>query len=208
MRMRSLAALVAASMAAFGAAQINLIGPFSGGMSENFEGFPNYGNGGFYTNLGIMGGGATMSTTGGQMAIYQPGTADFGLGDKGLATVTSPVKGWGQDFQGSTTITFGTPVLRFGGNWNYAYLGGWSDVVRLSFYDTGGNLLGNASFTDPRDNVMRWHGWDASGMGIKSIVVSGDYTVADDLQADVVPEPATLAVIGAGVAFLARRRRK
>jgi len=188
---------------AFG--QINSIGEFVGTYSEGFEGFPNYNNGGFYQTLNIMNNNATIWSGNLLQAIYQPGAAEFGLGEKGLATVKSGIKGWGQDFSGSVEIKFATPMIQFGGYWNYAYVAGFSDVVTLSFYDSSSNFIGSTQFTDPKDNLMRWHGW-SSDVPFSLIKISGDYVVLDDSQA-LVPEPATFLALGAGLAFFLRRRK-
>jgi len=189
-------------------AQISDIGAFSGALSEGFEGFPNYGNGGFYTTQSIMGGGATIDTLGnGQMAVYQPGVADFGLGFKGLAQVNSGQKANGQDYGPNMkfNITFANEVMRFGGYWNMADV--WEHDMDVYFYDGSGNLLGSRNIKGPSDTRMYWSGW-SSNVGIKEVVFVGDYIVMDDLQADLVPEPATLAALGLGAVALIRRRRK
>lgn len=190
-------------------AQLTNIGPFSGAYSEGFEGFPNYANGGFYTSMTIMGGEAVLDTRqNGQFAVYDPNVAGFGLGSKGQATVNSGSQANGQDYGPNLSweISFDQPVMQFGGYWNYAYQQGWDDSFDLFFYDAGFNLIGTRTVSDPQVNSMIWHGW-SSTVAIKQIVIDGDYVVMDDLQADLVPEPATLAAIGLGLAALARRRR-
>jgi hypothetical protein len=190
-------------------AQISDVGPFSGAMSEGFEGFPNYFNGGFYTTQSIMGGAATIDTLGGgNMAVYEPGAgAGFGLGFKGSAQVNSGAKANGQDYGPNMkfNIVFSTPVIRFGGYWNMADV--WEHDMDVYFYDAGGNLLGSRNIKGPSDTRMYWSGW-SSGVGVKEVLFVGDYIVMDDLQADLVPEPATLAALGLGAVALIRRRRK
>jgi hypothetical protein len=186
-------------------AQINPIGEFVGDYSEGYEGFPNYNNGGFYQSLNIMGGNATINSGSSWQAIYEPGAAEFGLGDKGLATVNSGAKAWGEDYSGVFEIKFASPMVAFGAYWNYAYYSGATDAVTLAFYDSSNTFIGNTQFTDPMDNKMRWHGW-SSNTPFSRIEIRGDYIVMDDSQA-LVPEPATILAVGAGLAFFIRRRK-
>jgi hypothetical protein len=181
--------------------------PVVGSLTETWESFPNYNTGPFNLTdpTSIMGGGALISNS--NMVVYEPGVADFGLGDSGLAQVSDGAKGMGIDSSAeTTTITFTTPVPNFGAFWGAA-TGASAGLpstatVYVSFFDVSNLPIGTEQFTYVRpagDGVLEWHGW-ASTVGIAQLTYTGDYVVNDGLQANaVVPEPGTLTLTGIGL---------
>lgn len=201
-------------------AQISAIGPFSGSLSETWEGFLNYRNDpNFYLldPTSIMGGAASISNP--QMAVYEPSAASFGLGGSGAAQVSDGAKGMGLDTsQATATITFDCTVDSFGAYWGAATFGS-PNAVRLSFFDVFDGLIGNDSFqydhSANQDGGLDWHGW-SSTTPIKKIQYTGDFVVIDGLQAHgldncpKVPEPGALAMLaglGIGGVLILRRKR-
>ncbi len=159
--------------------------PVVGSLTETWESFPNY-------NTGPV--------------VYEPGVADFGLGDSGLAQVSDGAKGMGiNNFAETTTITFTNPVPNFGAFWGAAtgedFFLPSPATVTVSFFDVLNQPIGTEQFTyvRPGDGALEWHGW-ASTVGIATLTYTGDYVVNDDLQANaVVPEPGTLTLTGIGL---------
>lgn len=217
-------ALIAMTMTSGAQAQLSGTGPFIGSLTEDWESFANYlVHPTFYLSdpTSIMGGGATISNP--LMAVYQPGSASFGLGTSGLASVSDGVKAMGIDsYAQTTTIVFSSLVNAFGAYWGAATGFGFPDpnTVEVSFFDASDNLIDVAqTFTYSKSSdgsgALDWHGW-TSTVGIKKVVYKGDYVVIDGLQANIamapVPEGGTLAslglFLGLGAFGLRRRLRK
>ena len=197
---------------------ISPIGPFAGTASETWEGFLYYNeNPNFYevSPATIFGGRATITHD--FMAVYGP-PSTFGLGTSGTAQVFDGVKGMGLDRSeefgaGPAIIDFSTPVTEFGAYWGAA-TGDGGDlgdpaVVTVSFFDTGGGLIDTITFdyshSDTGDGGLDWQGW-SSTTAIGSIVYFGNFVVIDGMQANQVPAPSALALLG--IAGLAGRRRR
>lgn len=200
--------VVALSSTAF--CQLSAVGPFSGSMSETFESFPNYSSGGHYDTLGIMGGGATMTSNSSgtnQVWVYEPGVATWSLGGNGSAITHSGAKAGGLYFNQSpvdVSIVFSTAVNRFGGYFATAS----NETTLISFYDANGGQIGTTQSLLTASNSMDWQGW-SSTTGIASVLFfGGTAPVMDDLQADAVPEPVSLVVLGLGSLVALRRRRR
>lgn len=195
--------------------QVIGIGPFAGTYSEGWEGFVNYVDSPtFYEPepILIMGGMAHVTTATANAAIYRPGYADFGLGNSGLAQVAAGAQGMGVDSPSTMLIAFHGGMSHFGGYWGCATFGG-GNWMTFEFFDTGGGYIDTVRVFYDReatgDGLLEWHGWEtANPLGIGFVLVHGDYVVNDELQAHLVPEPATMIALGAGLAALMARRRR
>ena len=202
-----------------GASPVNPIGPYSGNLSETWEGFsPSlpYLSG----PASIMGGAASISTTS-DMFIYQtvPPPSVFTLGGSGSAQSIGQ-RGMGIDdtfpLTSVTTITFAAPTTIFGAYWAAITDGSNNpSSVTVSFFDASNFLLDTEIFNYNNNGTLDWHGWSAAPTeSFKSITYTGSGVVIDSLQAAAEsPEPATWMMFGIGLAWLAgyaclvRRRR-
>lgn len=193
------------------------IGPFAGSLTETWESFPNYTMPVRVTHLpnptAIMDGAAAISNP--FMAVYEPTDplAFFSLNTSGLAQVSDGSKGMGIDsISQTTTITFSSPTTAFGAFWGEGTGGGLPDpnTVVLNFFDVFGNPIGTDSFSYSHsslgDGGLDWHGWKSS-IPIGSLTYTGDFVVTDGLQANKVPEPGTLLLLGSGLASILAWRR-
>jgi hypothetical protein len=191
------------------ASTISPIGPFTGTISEGFESFS---LGDQNASLAIFGAHATASD--GDFYIYNTTTRAFGIGIPAIdAQVADGNRGLGLNGSEETArITFAAPVTDFGGFWGS---GSPSNGITFSFFDAANNLLGTVTTPYHRngafeggDGGLDWHGW-TSTTPITSITFSGDFVVADKLEAiPTVPEPATLVLVGGALALSARSLRR
>ncbi|RYG26465.1 PEP-CTERM sorting domain-containing protein [bacterium] len=201
-------AALASLVAAAGHAQISTTGVFTGSLNEGFEGFNNYNQGSTYLSnpTSIMGGAASLTSTWG--VVYQPGPAGFGLGGRGMATVSNGSKAFGLNTSvGVTSLTFSQSISQFGGYFNHDSSG---NGVKFRFYDENDAQIGSDMFsTIPFGNQMTFVGFDST-VGIKRVEYSGSYVVADGLRANVqaVPEPASMAALGLGALGMWKRRKR
>lgn len=190
-------------------AQIVPTGPFAGSLFDDFESYPTYSSGGNYSTLPVMGGGATFNASTAQLYIYNTTTDTWGLGGYGQASVWSPNQGLSLYDLGNpitVTLNFTTPVSQFGGY--FATDSNANGDLTLDFYDVNNSLLGSTVF-DSGSNQMQWQGWASLGNAISYIKFGNNIAPAmDDIRANPVPEPATMAALGLGVVALMRRRRK
>ena len=191
-------------------AQLNPIGEFAGSFNEGFEGFANY-NSGLVDTMDIMGGSATLSSNpvnSNQLFVYEPGVANWGFGSNGTAQAHSGAKALGlyNNFEAvNVTLTFDVEMLMFGGWFGTDSNNG--NVLDITFRDAVGAQIGSVQSISTNDGTLVWLGVEST-IGIKSIDFGTNFAPGmDDLQANAVPEPASVIAIGIGVALLALRRR-
>lgn len=212
--MKRLSILVLAAIAASASAQVGTTGVFAGALGESFEGFDTYTVGGFHYEpepISIMGGAATLETDQDVLAIWANSGDTFGLGTAGAAIAADGVQGAGVDVSDdSMTFTFsGGGVTEFGGYW-----GGSTSFgdplpidVTVTLADSSMHTFAFSYSSSNAGNLI-WQGWSTTGPSITEVEVVGAYLVADDLQANPVPEPASMSVLGLGAAALLRRRQR
>ncbi len=210
--MKTITLFIGVSMlASVSFAQISSTSQFSGTLSDNFESYPDYVTSGSVITLGVMGGGATFSSTGHNLWVYDTGTAPWGLGTHGAGLTTSGTQALGINNEGSPIVAdlvFVNEVSRFGGSMATSSNGN-NGIMNVSFFDVNNVQIGNAQSVGHGSNALNWYGWEST-VGIKRIrFVGNSAPVMDDIQANsgVVPEPASIAVLGLGALALIRRRR-
>ena len=183
-------------------AQVNVIGPFAGSLSEGYE---TQVRGMFLAQYSVFGGAGTVD--------------QFGGGSPGVLVTT----GWsffsnigphsGEAFLGGAGVNyeynFNTPALRFGG-----WFGTNADTpdATVAFFDENEVQIGSTLTASAPLGQWQWNGWEYAG-GISRVQVRannqfGGFIMNDDMQYTAVPEPATMAFLGFGVAALVARRQR
>lgn len=211
-----LSALLAASQCMLivpARAQVTAVSPFTGTLTETWEGFPNYQNNGFNplsNPTPILGGFARIFNPG--LFIYEPGTVDASLGLSGFAQTSDGVKGLqvGSD-DPLTTIKFASPVTKFGAYWGAQTFGG-ATTIDLEFFNASHKSFATLSFDynheESGDGGLDWHGW-TSTTPFSSLTFTGNQVAIDGLQS--VPEPGVVGLFTAlcvsGSVFLSGRKR-
>ncbi len=107
---------------------------------------------------------------------------------------------------GTITFTFATAVRSFG-----AYFGGVQDFGSVSTITFNDGTAQTLTFTQVgTGGGVQFLGFTDAGKSISSITIdhTNDIVSMDDVRYGAVPEPASIAAIGLGVACLLRRRRK
>ncbi|HUU94735.1 MAG TPA: PEP-CTERM sorting domain-containing protein [Phycisphaerae bacterium] len=211
--MRLAVCLVVALLTVPALAAVIPVGPFVGDLQESWESFQNYWDDPdhFMDDPSLIFGG-TAEISNAYMVVYEPSAGvGFGLGYYGNAQVVDGTKGHGLDTgwpASSATINFDDPVLQFGGYWGAADIDGYPTVpIGFDFYDGDGELIDSVTVQygdDTGQGTLMWFGW-SSDVGIETVVYTGSFVVNDYLQATLVPEPASLALLALGVLVLRRR---
>lgn len=198
-------------------------GVFTGQYSETWESFDNFGNYNAISylpsNTAILGGIAKIVHP--KMVIYEEADpVGYGLGSSGdYAQVSDGIKGMGLDnsqfapnVDTTARINFLTPIFAFGGYWG-GETGQWAPdpaPIEVKFFDLSNNLIGTDTFFYTRslqfDGQLEWHGWQSTE-AIGAIEYTGSFVVNDGLQANTVPEPNSLCILGALLATQLLRRK-
>lgn len=189
--------LVAA--AAIGSSQVVEVGPFVGALNDNFN---SYAAGPSGPSFSFLGGAATNTSLGSSDIWLSP---SHGLGGSKGTYTSSQAMVANSTSLSPWTITFTTPVASFGGYWQSAFD---DSTLSFQFFDTNNVAMNTITKTPPNTGTLTWYGFTFTG-GISKVLVtsSESYQIVDDFTANSVPEPATMAVLGLGIAALVRRRR-
>lgn len=109
----------------------------------------------------------------------------------------------------SYTIEFQSTVNQFGGYFGSNF---HTPNGKITFYDANNTVIGSPTTLLAPQGTWQWNGF-SSTVGIKKIRIDGiqgnnGAIMADDLQVQAVPEPATMSALGLGAAAMLRRRKK
>jgi hypothetical protein len=183
-------------------AQVTVVGPFTGDLSEGYETIP---QGEFHTSYDVFGGAGT---------VLQVGTGQGLLVTSGWGFFSTIFPHSGGAFMGGAGVNyeydFDTPATMFGG-----YFGTNADTpdATVTFYDANNAQIGDSMTLSAPLGDWAWNGWQYDG-GISRVVIIannqwGGFIMSDDLEyTGAVPEPASLLALAGGLGLhLARRRR-
>jgi hypothetical protein len=207
-----LALIMFSALASTGQAQLAILSPFPGQLSESFESFPTS----FTTSpLSIMGGAATVQTPE-SISIYEASSWIFSLGSSSenapgvCALGADGPRGLGLEYGfglAQATITFTNPVNAFGGFWGAGTSETNPATITVSFFDATKQLIGvPQTFTYLRssgDGMLEWHGW-SSDVPIAQVmlIVDGPTAVADDLRISLAPHFSSIGRDDTGIVKL------
>ncbi|MCA9289511.1 MAG: hypothetical protein KDA25_00180 [Phycisphaerales bacterium] len=190
-------------LAATGAARADIIAidPFDGALTDTFD---QWNTNQAVLSLPVFGGFGALEVLSAGGAIKVEFSSTF------LNDPVVPLSDMMAGQLGIAQWVFDTPLTRFGG-W-FENNSGASDAT-LEFYDASDTLIGTMIADIPVDaQTWTWNGWQ-SDVPFSRIVVTGNGVINgfiwyENMQADPVPAPAALTVIGGGLMLGTRRRRR
>ena len=199
--MKKLVVFLASFAAVVAHAQIVPIGPFTGALSEGFE----TGSQWMFTHEeSAFNGTATFKSAASWGALHTT---------SGWMYYTNLERRSGTRLMGtiaaSYTIEFQGAVNQFGGYFGSNF---HTPNGKITFYDVNGAVIGSPTTLLAPQGAWEWNGFNST-VGIKKIRIDGiqgnnGAILADDLQIQAVPEPATMSALGLGAAAMLRRRKK
>ena len=197
---------IAATIAVFPVAafaQVTAIGPFTGDMSDGYEGLP---TGQFLPSYTIFGGTGIV-----QHETMQPNLHIT----TGWSFFSNIFPHGGTRFLGSAgggyDFIFNDPAFRFGG-----YFGTNADSpgATATFFDAQNVQIGGPMAIGAPMGQWQWDGWEIAGAGATRIHIDpsnqfNGFIMSDDIEyITAVPEPAAIFGLLAGLGLIVARRKR